>query len=68
MNLAIKIARQADSSYRAWCPGLPGCVVSGYTRAEARWKARRAVEGYIGALDVALPRELARACPAALAG
>jgi predicted RNase H-like HicB family nuclease len=60
MNLAIHIAKKAESAYRAWCPSLPGCMVYGQSREEARGKIRDAVRGYLASLEVSLPRELER--------
>ncbi len=71
MQLSIKIADQVNYSYRAWCPGLPGCVVYGRSKAEAKKKIMAAINGYLATVEVALPRELGRklqkelTCPAA---
>ncbi|MCK4276625.1 MAG: type II toxin-antitoxin system HicB family antitoxin [Phycisphaerae bacterium] len=58
MKLLIRISRQTDRIYRACCPALPGCIVYGRSKAEAMSKINDAVGGYLGSLDVALPREL----------
>jgi predicted RNase H-like HicB family nuclease len=58
MSIQIRSARQADRTYIAWCPSLPGCVVRGRTEQVAHEKIRQAVAGYLARLDVALPREL----------
>ena len=60
MNLAIRIARQVDHTYRAWCPSLPGCTVYGESVDEVRGKIQDAVRGYVARLEEALPRELGR--------
>ncbi|MCE5328041.1 MAG: hypothetical protein LLG01_16665 [Planctomycetaceae bacterium] len=60
MNLVVRMAAQADGTFKAWCPALPGCRVLGLTRQEASTKIRSAVRGYLATMDVALPRELAR--------
>lgn len=60
MKLAVRIARGRSGVFRAWCPGLPGCVVWGQGLDETRRKAGRAVAGYLAHLDTALPRELYR--------
>ncbi len=58
MSIQIRSARQADRTYIAWCPSLPGCAVRGRTEQVAHQKIREAVVGYLASLDVALPREL----------
>jgi predicted RNase H-like HicB family nuclease len=60
MNLAIHIVRNAESTYRAWCPSLPGCSACGRSVEEARGRIHEAVHGYLASLEVALPRELGR--------
>jgi len=60
MKLLIQMAQQANGSYRACCPALPGCVVYGQSRAEAQSNIDQAVKGYLASLDVALPRRLDR--------
>jgi predicted RNase H-like HicB family nuclease len=60
MNLAIRIAKERGSAYRAWCPALPGCEVYGETMSAARSKIHDAVRGYVARLEEALPRELGR--------
>ncbi len=60
MKLVVKISREVGGAYRASCPALPGCVVWGQSREEAKTKINQAIEGYLASLNVALPRELAR--------
>jgi len=60
MKLAVRIAPQPGTGYKAWCPALPGCRVLADSRRQVRARLRRAVRGYLAHLDVALPRELAR--------
>lgn len=60
MKLVVKMTRQEDGTYRAWCPALPGCIVYGASIAEARRKIQLAVEGYLDHLQEVLPRELER--------
>ena len=60
MKLAIRITQAAGNELRACCPALPGCVVYGRSRKEARDRIQEAVRGYLASLDIALPRELSR--------
>ncbi len=68
MKLVVKMSRQANGMFRAWCPALPGCAVYGECKEEAQVRIRRAVEGYLASLDVALPRELGRQLVSAMPG
>ncbi|MCE5328481.1 MAG: hypothetical protein ABFD92_12935 [Planctomycetaceae bacterium] len=63
MKLVFKMTAQADGTFKAWCPALPGCRVWGHTRQEASRKMHAAVSGYLATMEVALPRELARHQP-----
>ena len=38
--------RYEDSSYAAWCPGLPGCWSQGDTKEEVLENIREAVQEY----------------------
>lgn len=60
MKLVVRMARQENGMYHAWCPALPGCRVLGDSIAEARSKIQLAVEGYLAHLQDVLPRELQR--------
>jgi predicted RNase H-like HicB family nuclease len=60
MSLAIRIAKERNQSYHAWCPALPGCEVYGRSAEEVRSRIEDAVRGYVARLEVALPRELGR--------
>jgi predicted RNase H-like HicB family nuclease len=60
MKLTVQVTRATEGFFRAWCPALPGCAVMAETRAEAEAQIARAIEGYLGSLDVALPRELGK--------
>jgi predicted RNase H-like HicB family nuclease len=64
MKTAVRIAGLLNGAYRAWCPALPGCVVYGRSRREAKARIRQAVAGYVEHLDFSLPRELGRAIEA----
>ena len=61
MKLAIRIKQLPNGTYRACCPSLPGCSVCGQTRDDTHAKLDLAMQGYLAALDVCLPRELSRA-------
>ena len=61
MKLTIRIEQQANGNYLACCPSLPGCSVCGQTKEDAQEKIDLAVHGYLGSLDVCLPRELNKA-------
>jgi len=61
MMLAIRITQQPNSTYRAWCPALPGCFVCGQTRKEAHSRIDLAVQGYLANLSGCLSQELSRA-------
>mgnify|MGYP006305064505 CR=1 FL=1 len=58
MKVVIRMARNPDGSYRAWCPALPGCMVRAATKQEAQDRIMDAVAGYLSSLDVVMPREL----------
>lgn len=60
MKLAIRMSALQGYGFRAWCPALPGCAVSATTEDEAKSRIRDAVVGYLGSLEVALPRELGK--------
>ena len=60
MKLTVQVTRATEGFFRARCPALPGCTVMAETRAEAEAQIARAIEGYLGSLDVALPRELGK--------
>jgi len=60
MKLLIKISREEDGTYRAWCPALPGCVAHGSSRQEAADSIDEAVDGYLASLNVAIPAQVSR--------
>lgn len=45
MRLPIALYRDEDGVWIAECPGIPGCVSQGRTRAEALDNVREAAEG-----------------------
>jgi len=49
--MAIKIFRNDHGTFTAVCPSLPGCLVIGQTREEARQKIDEAIAGYIAAVN-----------------
>ena len=57
MKIAVKITHEQNGTYRASCPALPGCYVHGCSYEEAKEKIDQAVRGYLGSLNVALPKE-----------
>ncbi|KPK86006.1 MAG: hypothetical protein AMJ81_02235 [Phycisphaerae bacterium SM23_33] len=59
MRMVVMITRRASGEYRASCPALPGCVVSGPSPEEAERRMVQAVRGYLANLDVPPPRKLA---------
>jgi predicted RNase H-like HicB family nuclease len=60
MNITVKIARDGQGWYRAWCPALPGCMVHGRSHREAAANIGQAIGAYVANLNVVLPRELER--------
>jgi len=60
MKLVVRTTRRDGSTFKAWCPALPGCAVIAASRQRAQSRIQRAVKGYLASLDVALPRELGR--------
>jgi predicted RNase H-like HicB family nuclease len=57
MTMAVKIAQQSPSEYRAWGPALPGCTARGQSTAEVQSRMREAMVGYLASLDAPLPRD-----------
>jgi predicted RNase H-like HicB family nuclease len=55
MRLAIRIQEYQPDVVRASCPSLPGCVVYGRTRDEARRRLEEVVKGYMATRSDALP-------------
>ena len=45
MKLPVALYRDEDGVWIAECPGIPGCVSQGSTRAEALANVREAAEG-----------------------
>lgn len=61
MDIDIRIDGPShDGIYRGQCPALPGCIVYGCSREEARIRCHDAVDDYLEHMDVVLPQELAR--------
>jgi len=60
MKITVKITCQPDGTYRASCPALPGCRVQGRSYEDAKHKIDSAVRGYLGSLNVAIPKERER--------
>lgn len=58
MKVIIRISRDADGYFRAWCPALPGCFAYGPSQDEASAKLDEAIRGYLGSLDAVLPSTL----------
>ncbi|KKM20059.1 hypothetical protein LCGC14_1649330 [marine sediment metagenome] len=57
--VTVKISQRKNGMFRAWCPALPGCVVSAGSRREVETRIAKAVEGYLASLNIALPNALA---------
>ena len=58
MKLNVKIVRCSSGVYRAWCPALPGCIVTAMSEKGARQRIEEAVGGYLAKLEVNLPEKL----------
>jgi predicted RNase H-like HicB family nuclease len=58
MKRVITIQEPQAGLVRASCPSLPGCVVYGCTREEARREIEKAVQGYLGAMNHVVPDEI----------
>jgi antitoxin HicB len=50
MNFPVVLQEEVEGRYTATVPALPGCITYGRTLAEARKKAREAIELYIETL------------------
>ena len=57
MKIAVQITQESDGTFRASVPALPGCCVRARSYEDARNKIDEAVRGYLGSLNVALPKE-----------
>ena len=57
MKLTIKISKDVDGYFRAWCPSLPGCFAYGPTREEAKTRLDVAIRGYLASLNAIVPGE-----------
>ena len=55
MRLVIRIDEIEPCRFRANCPALPGCVVYGRAREEARYRIAAAVAAHLAGLDASLP-------------
>lgn len=51
MTVVVHIEQHKDESFRAWCPGLPGCRASGKDPKEARDKIEEAIRGYLASMN-----------------
>jgi predicted RNase H-like HicB family nuclease len=49
--------RYEDSSYAAWCPGLPGCWSEGATKEEAITNIREAIREYLEVAEILASNE-----------
>lgn len=49
--------RYEDSSYAAWCPGLPGCWSQGDTKEEALGNIREAIREYLEVAEMLASKE-----------
>lgn len=56
MKLIVKVTKEAEGRYRAWCANLPGCFVRGKTYPEAWQKIDRAIRGYLASMNVSPPQ------------
>jgi len=50
MKYRVIIEQDEDGVFVAECPGLPGCISQGQTRAEAVANIRDAIAGYLASL------------------
>jgi antitoxin HicB len=50
MKFRVVLEADEGGGFVALCPGLPGCVSQGATRAEAVENVREAIEGYLESL------------------
>ncbi|OGB95541.1 MAG: hypothetical protein A2Z31_04675 [candidate division NC10 bacterium RBG_16_65_8] len=50
MKYRVVVEQDEDGVFVAECPGLPGCVSQGATRAEALANVRDAIAGYLESL------------------
>ena len=55
MKIIVTISTESPETYRAACPGLPGCTVRGQSRAEVLDRMGRAARAYVASLDVVVP-------------
>ena len=51
MTVDVQIEQHSEETFRAWCPGLPGCQVRGKDPKEARAKIEEAVRGYLASMN-----------------
>jgi predicted RNase H-like HicB family nuclease len=58
MKITVEIVQLSAEEYRARCPALPGCVVSGQSHEEVMAKANQAIDGYLASLDAVFPWEI----------
>jgi len=56
MTLPVRFAWLESGVIRAWCPALPGCVVTAESWPEAKRVLNDAIEGYLASMNIALPR------------
>ena len=58
MNIVIKVCKESEGNYRAWCPALPGCFARGHSHTEVWQKIEEAIRGYLSSMNVALPEHI----------
>lgn len=63
MKLQIRIDEIEPGKVRATCLVLPGCVVYGSTREEARRQISLTVAGYLASLNACVPCDATGAVP-----
>jgi predicted RNase H-like HicB family nuclease len=55
MKVHIRITRESQGGYRAWCPGYPGCLARGSSQGEAIRKVAAIMESYLASMNVSVP-------------
>lgn len=55
MRLVIKMIRERDGSYRAWCPALPGCSAKGADQQQVMDDLQQAIRVYAYGFDASVP-------------
>ena len=57
-RLIIKVIREPEGRYRAFCPELPGCDVYGRSQDDARRRLSLAISGYLASFNLAAPVDM----------